>query len=146
MPTQEYETRTDSVLAWKKAQKLGRFDPNAPTMEQQKIQAFEKEIEERGESQACIFLSKICGNTASDVLGLWLWKTDMRTTIWLRILLHTQQLLVDFSHYLPSSAHGVVRHFSPSTSRANICTLINNNNGTMFNHHPIRRLYRHHSA
>ncbi|KAL5377606.1 hypothetical protein DPSP01_009661 [Paraphaeosphaeria sporulosa] len=48
MPVAEYETRTDSVLAWKKNQKLGRFDPNAPTIEQQKIRASEREIEERG--------------------------------------------------------------------------------------------------
>ncbi|KAG9204792.1 hypothetical protein G6514_010023 [Epicoccum nigrum] len=48
MPTAEYESRTDSVLAWKKAQKLGRFDPNAPTIEQQKILASEREVEERG--------------------------------------------------------------------------------------------------
>jgi hypothetical protein len=49
MPSTEYETRTDSVLAWKKAQKLGRFDPNAPSIEQQKILASEREVEERGE-------------------------------------------------------------------------------------------------
>ncbi|KAH8716925.1 CAP Gly-rich domain-containing protein [Phaeosphaeriaceae sp. PMI808] len=48
MPTTEYETRTDSVLAWKKAQKLGRFDPDAPSIEQQKILASEREVEERG--------------------------------------------------------------------------------------------------
>lgn len=48
MPSAEYETRTDSVLAWKKAQKLGRFDPNAPSVEQQKIRAIDREIEERG--------------------------------------------------------------------------------------------------
>lgn len=48
MPTAEYESRTDSVLAWKKAQKLGRFDPDAPTIEQQKILASEREVEERG--------------------------------------------------------------------------------------------------
>ncbi|KAL1601398.1 hypothetical protein SLS60_006311 [Paraconiothyrium brasiliense] len=48
MPPAEYETRTDSVLAWKKNQKLGRFDPNAPSIEQQKIRASEREIEERG--------------------------------------------------------------------------------------------------
>ncbi|KAF2002510.1 hypothetical protein P154DRAFT_140203 [Amniculicola lignicola CBS 123094] len=48
MPATEYETRSDSVLAWKKAQKLGRFDPNAPSVEEQKIQALEREIEERG--------------------------------------------------------------------------------------------------
>ncbi|CAO2648496.1 Nn.00g077630.m01.CDS01 [Neocucurbitaria sp. VM-36] len=47
MPTTEYESRTDSVLAWKKAQKLGRFDPDAGTIEQQKIRASEREVEER---------------------------------------------------------------------------------------------------
>ena len=50
MPSTEYETRTDSVLAWKKAQKLGRFDPDAPSIEQQKIRAIEREVEERGKS------------------------------------------------------------------------------------------------
>ncbi|OAL55356.1 hypothetical protein IQ07DRAFT_607726 [Pyrenochaeta sp. DS3sAY3a] len=48
MPVVEYESRTDSVLAWKKAQKLGRFDPNAGTIEQQKIRASEREVDERG--------------------------------------------------------------------------------------------------
>ncbi|KAK3397231.1 CAP Gly-rich domain-containing protein [Sordaria brevicollis] len=48
MPEEEYEKKTDSVLAWKKAQKLGRFDPNAPSHEQAKIAAFAREVEERG--------------------------------------------------------------------------------------------------
>ncbi|KAF2660208.1 hypothetical protein K491DRAFT_589688 [Lophiostoma macrostomum CBS 122681] len=48
LPSAEYETRTDSVLAWKKAQKLGRFDPNAGSIEEQKIRAIDREIEERG--------------------------------------------------------------------------------------------------
>ncbi|GME26992.1 putative cap-gly domain-containing protein [Neofusicoccum parvum] len=48
MPPEEYETRKDSVLAWKKAQKLGRFDPNAPSIEEQKVKALEREVEERG--------------------------------------------------------------------------------------------------
>lgn len=48
MPVAEYETRTDSVLAWKKAQKLGRFDPDAGSIEQQKVRASEREVEERG--------------------------------------------------------------------------------------------------
>ena len=47
MPAAEYENRSDSVLAWKKAQKLGRFDPNAPSIEQQKINASHREVEER---------------------------------------------------------------------------------------------------
>jgi len=48
MPENEYETRKDSVLAWKKAHNLGRFDPNAPDVEQQKIRQLERDIEERG--------------------------------------------------------------------------------------------------
>ena len=48
MPEDEYEKKSDSVLAWKKTQKLGRFDPNAPSHEQAKLAALEQEIKERG--------------------------------------------------------------------------------------------------
>lgn len=48
MTADEYESRTDSVLAWKRANNLGRFDPNAPSIEQQKIAAVQREIDERG--------------------------------------------------------------------------------------------------
>jgi len=48
MPAEEYENRTDSVLAWKKNMKLGRFDPNAPSIEEQKIRTIRREIDERG--------------------------------------------------------------------------------------------------
>lgn len=48
MPQDEYEARSDTVLAWKKAQKLGRFDPEAPSIEQQKIDAVAREVSERG--------------------------------------------------------------------------------------------------
>ncbi|PPJ53174.1 hypothetical protein CBER1_11725 [Cercospora berteroae] len=47
MPQDDYETRTDSVLAWKKARKLGRFDPDAPNIEQQKIDASYREVDSR---------------------------------------------------------------------------------------------------
>ncbi|KAI5462275.1 CAP Gly-rich domain-containing protein [Mariannaea sp. PMI_226] len=47
LPEEEYEKKTDSVLAWKKAEKLGRFDPNAPSYEQAKLAAFEREITSR---------------------------------------------------------------------------------------------------
>lgn len=69
MPSTEYETRKDSVLAWKKNQKLGRFDPNAPDLEEQKVKALEREVEERGmyplshrnsPKQACERLVLIC--------------------------------------------------------------------------------------
>ncbi|TVY29804.1 Cell polarity protein [Lachnellula hyalina] len=48
LPPSIYETKTDSVLAWKKANKLGRFDPDAPSLEQAKLLALENEIKERG--------------------------------------------------------------------------------------------------
>ncbi|CRK30841.1 hypothetical protein BN1723_014429, partial [Verticillium longisporum] len=48
LPVEEYEKKTDSVLAWKKAQKLGRFDPDAPSHEQAKVEAFERDIQQRG--------------------------------------------------------------------------------------------------
>lgn len=57
MTTEDYESRTDSVLAWKKAQKLGRFDPNAPEIEQAKVDASFQEVESRGTAEA-IFNSK----------------------------------------------------------------------------------------
>ncbi|KAK1597713.1 CAP-Gly domain-containing protein [Colletotrichum navitas] len=48
MPEKEYAKKSDSVLAWKKAQKLGRFDPDAPSHEQAKIDALQQEIEQKG--------------------------------------------------------------------------------------------------
>jgi len=48
LPIEEYEKKSDSVLAWKKSQKLGRFDPNAPTLEQAKVASFQSEIQSQG--------------------------------------------------------------------------------------------------
>ncbi|RYP68724.1 hypothetical protein DL769_005445 [Monosporascus sp. CRB-8-3] len=48
MPPEEYEKKSDSVLAWKKTEKLGRFNPQAPSLEKAKIDAFEQEIRDRG--------------------------------------------------------------------------------------------------
>jgi len=48
LPPEEYEKKTDSVLAWKKAQKLGRFDPDAPSLEQARLKAYDTEIKNRG--------------------------------------------------------------------------------------------------
>ncbi|OQN98769.1 hypothetical protein B0A48_15435 [Cryoendolithus antarcticus] len=48
LPQSEYETRTDSVLAYKRANKLGRFDPSAPEHEQQKVAESWREVEDRG--------------------------------------------------------------------------------------------------
>ncbi|KAI0900835.1 CAP Gly-rich domain-containing protein [Annulohypoxylon nitens] len=48
MPEEEYEKKSDSVLAWKKAEKLGRFNPDAPNLEKAKIDGFAAEIVSRG--------------------------------------------------------------------------------------------------
>ncbi|KEY66448.1 hypothetical protein S7711_06188 [Stachybotrys chartarum IBT 7711] len=48
MPEDEYEKKTDSVLAWKKTAKLGRFDPDAPSHEQARVAALEEEVRQRG--------------------------------------------------------------------------------------------------
>lgn len=48
LPISEYEARSDSVLAWKKAQKLGRFDPDAPKVVQEKNDASFQEVKKRG--------------------------------------------------------------------------------------------------
>jgi len=46
LPTGTYESLSNSVLAWKKNQKLGRFDPNALSAEE----ALQKQVEkDRGE-------------------------------------------------------------------------------------------------
>ncbi|KAI1107330.1 CAP Gly-rich domain-containing protein [Jackrogersella minutella] len=48
MPEEEYEKKSDSVLAWKKTEKLGRFNPDAPSLEKAKIDGFRAEIRSRG--------------------------------------------------------------------------------------------------
>lgn len=48
MPAETYSTLPDSVLAWKKANKLGRFDPHAPEIEKRKIHEGWTEVEARG--------------------------------------------------------------------------------------------------
>ena len=48
MPPEEYEKKSDSVLAWKKAEKLGRFNPEAPSLEKAKVEALEREVRDRG--------------------------------------------------------------------------------------------------
>ncbi|KAJ1338188.1 tubulin-specific chaperone B [Microdochium nivale] len=48
MPVDEYERKTDSVLAWKKNERLGRFNPEAPALERAKLDANAAEIESRG--------------------------------------------------------------------------------------------------
>jgi tubulin-folding cofactor B len=48
MPPETYQTLPDSVLAWKKNNRLGRFDPNAPEAERKKVEAEWNEVAARG--------------------------------------------------------------------------------------------------
>ncbi|ANB13152.1 Alf1p [Sugiyamaella lignohabitans] len=48
MPEDEYSTREDSVLNWKKKNQLGRFDPNAKTVIEEQERQSEKLIQEKG--------------------------------------------------------------------------------------------------
>ena len=51
LPAETYESLSDSVLAWKRNQKLGRFDPNALSPEESLRQQAEKdksEVDSRG--------------------------------------------------------------------------------------------------
>ncbi|PHH69344.1 hypothetical protein CDD80_6819 [Ophiocordyceps camponoti-rufipedis] len=48
MPDDEYGKKTDSVLAWKKAQKLGRFDPHHVHHQRARLDALELEVDRRG--------------------------------------------------------------------------------------------------
>lgn len=45
MPVEEYDKLQDSVLAWKRRNKLGRFDPNKDEKEQQELNRQYEEVE-----------------------------------------------------------------------------------------------------
>ncbi|KAF8477273.1 CAP Gly-rich domain-containing protein [Kalaharituber pfeilii] len=66
MPDQKYEELQDTVLAWKKRQQLGRFDPNKPNLELEKLRKMQEEIDVRG-----IAVGKRCrvGGAALDRRG-----------------------------------------------------------------------------
>lgn len=48
MPADQYEKRSDSVLAWKKRNQLGRFDPNKEENEAKELQRQWDEVKQRG--------------------------------------------------------------------------------------------------
>lgn len=59
LPTSTYESLPNSVLAWKKNQKLGRFDPNSISPEELMHRQAEKdreEVERRGEPKQNILV------------------------------------------------------------------------------------------
>lgn len=45
LPAEKYESLSNSVLAWKKSQKLGRFDPNAQSPEQILYEQVAKDVD-----------------------------------------------------------------------------------------------------
>lgn len=50
MPESKYETLPDTVLAYKKDHKIGRFDPAAPELQERKVKEMWNEVEERSKS------------------------------------------------------------------------------------------------
>lgn len=56
MPSEVYSARPSTVLAYKKAHQVGRFDPAAPEILEQKIAQMWKEIEERGSEPTLLSL------------------------------------------------------------------------------------------
>ena len=50
MPESTYETLPETVLAYKKANKIGRFNPAAPEIQQQKVKELWEAVEERSTS------------------------------------------------------------------------------------------------
>ena len=49
MPVETYDALPSTVLAYKKAHHIGRFDPNATEIQQQKIREAWEEIEGKSE-------------------------------------------------------------------------------------------------
>lgn len=47
MPVEEYDKLNDSVLAWKRKNKLGRFDPNKDEKEQKELKRQYEEVDVR---------------------------------------------------------------------------------------------------
>jgi tubulin-folding cofactor B len=52
MPEATYETLPETVLAYKKSHKIGRFDPAAPEIQERKVKEMWNEVEQRSTSQS----------------------------------------------------------------------------------------------
>ena len=52
MPAEAYDALPSTVLAYKKAHHIGRFDPNAPELQKRKIQEAWDEIDNKGEERS----------------------------------------------------------------------------------------------
>ena len=60
LPTETYESLPNSVLAWKRNQKLGRFDPNASTPEESMRRQAEQDAKEVAQKGMDLAVSKVC--------------------------------------------------------------------------------------
>ena len=49
MPESKYEALPDTVRAYKKDHRIGRFDPAAPEIQERKVREMWNEVQERGE-------------------------------------------------------------------------------------------------
>lgn len=52
MPEATYETLPETVLAYKRSHKIGRFDPAAPEIQERKVKEMWNEVEQRSTSQS----------------------------------------------------------------------------------------------
>lgn len=68
MPVDTYSTLPDTVLAYKKSHHIGRFDPHAPEIQQQKIKEAWEEVEQRGWCSVSHFQVKLALLPFSDSL------------------------------------------------------------------------------
>lgn len=50
MPESTYEALPETVLAYKKTHKIGRFDPAAPDIQERKVKEMWNEVDDRGRS------------------------------------------------------------------------------------------------
>lgn len=49
MPAETYSSLPNTVLAYKRDHRIGRFDPTAPEMQERKVREMWEEVERRGE-------------------------------------------------------------------------------------------------
>lgn len=74
MPESEYEKLSGTVLAQKKAQQVGRFNPKAPEIREMKVREIMEEVDKRSKSsripRSCrmAFSASFCGVSAHNLV------------------------------------------------------------------------------
>ena len=82
MPVETYSTLPDTVLAYKRANRIGRFDPGAPSLQEQKIAEMWGEIEKNSKPPLGMSISAII-----DLVTPFQSSYPMQVSIYLPILL-----------------------------------------------------------